>query len=364
MSAQRDSAGKLAREFRLEEIRREAERTGRVQSAGVRLAGSPFPVASPQSGYYGIPLLKQPQWRWEVPAYFFVGGAAGASAVMGAVAHWSGSDLRIARDCRYLAAGGAVLSSALLISDLGRRDRFLNMLRVFKAQSPMSVGAWLLAAFGTFSGAAAFAEWLHNFTDLRPIRVLGDVAEGFSCLFGLPFSNYTGVLIGATVIPVWNEHVSTLPLHFGMSGLNSAVSLLELMGHERSRPLNWLGVTASAIESAEGVVIETNPSRVTHPLKYGASGLITRTGGMLSGPIPLALRVASLFVGARRARGLRRIAAGCSIAGSILTRIAWIRAGHASAQDWRLPLDIGVPQVQPMLSKPEHPQVAVKEIPA
>ncbi len=345
-----------AREQRIIEIRNEAERKGRVQAKGVRPEGAPFPVASPETGYYGIPMLKEPQWTWEIPVYFFVGGAAGSAAVIGTMAHWTGSDFKIARDCRYIAAAGAVVSSALLISDLGRPDRFLNMLRVFKPQSAMSMGAWALAGFGTFTGASAFAQWLSDRSGIGAIKIIGNVAEGFACLFGLPFSNYTGVLIGASAIPVWNEFVSTLPLHFGMSGLNAAVSVLELLGHDRSPALNVLGLLASGVEAAEGVRIETNPRVVTEPLKHGYSGWIIRTGGMLSGPIPLGLRLASLFTPRETSRKLRRIAAASSIAGSLITRMAWIEAGHASARDWRLPLEIDAPKDQPFLSVPESPK--------
>ncbi len=328
-----------ARENRLYEIRREAEEKGRVQAAGVRPPGAPFPHASTETGYYGIPLLKQPPWKWEIPAYFFVGGAAGSAAMIGAAARWIGRDRELARDCRYVAAAGAIISTGLLISDLGRPARFLAMLRVFKRQSPMSVGAWTLAAFGSFSGAAAFAELLgERFPDL-PIRMVGHIAEGFSALTGLPLSNYTGVLIGASVIPVWNENVETLPIHFGMSGLSSAVSILELMGHE-NRALNTLGMGACAIESLEGLSIETSRKRQMDPLKYGGSGLVTRVGGALSGPVPLALRVAAAFAGKGSARRLRKLAAVSSIAGSMLTRIAWLRAGHASAKNWALPLEV------------------------
>lgn len=345
----------LGRERRLVEIRQEAEKHGKVRQFGVRPEGAPFPIASAETGYYGIPMLKEPQWTWEIPLYFFVGGVAGASAVIGAAARWSGKDLRISRDCRYIAAGGAIASSALLISDLGRPSRFLNMLRMFKPQSPMSVGAWVLAAFGSFSGASAFAEWLRNFTEIRGINVIGDVAEGFACVFGLPLATYTGVLIGATAVPVWNEHVSTLPLHFGMSGLNSAVGLLELLGHDDSSALQALGILAATIESAEGVRIETNTDRVAEPLKHGSSGWIIRAGGMLSGPVPLGLRLACLFAPRSTRRQLRRIAAASSLAGSLITRYAWVHAGHVSAQDWRLPLEIEAPQDQPMLSRKKTP---------
>ena len=124
-----------------------------------------------------------------------------------------------------------------------------------------------------------------------------------------------------------------------MSGLNSAVSILELMGHE-NRALNTLGMGASAIETLEGVNIETSRKPAMEPLKRGTSGLITRLGGVLSGPVPLALRMAAAFAGSDGRGKLRRIAAASSIAGSMLTRIAWIHAGHVSASDWRLPLEI------------------------
>jgi hypothetical protein len=84
---------KSAREQRLIDLRKEAERKGKVEAIGVRPAGAPFPIASPETGYYGIPMLKEPQWTWEVPLYFFIGGASGSAAVIGTMARWTGSDL-------------------------------------------------------------------------------------------------------------------------------------------------------------------------------------------------------------------------------------------------------------------------------
>lgn len=349
-----------ARENRLFEIRREAKEKGEVRAIGVRPPGAPFPAASPETGYYGVPLLKKQPWKWEIPVYFFVGGAAGSAAVIGAAARWIGGDRRLGRDARYLAAGGAIVSSALLISDLGRPARFLAMLRVFKRQSPMSVGAWTLAAFGTFSGGAALAELLSERLTFVPVRLLGNVAEVMSALAGIPLSNYTGVLIGASVIPVWNENVGSLPVHFGMSGLNSAVSILELLGHE-NRALNTLGMGAAAIETLEGLSIETRRKPVLKPLKHGRSGLITRMGGILSGPVPLALRLVAAFAGKNTSRKLRKIAAASSVAGSMLTRIAWLDAGSVSSQDWRLPLQVEELSRNFTTDAPHQPQPLVSE---
>ena len=343
-----------ASEARLLELRRQAETRDRVEGAGVRPPGAPFPKASPESGYYGIPLLKKPQWKWEVPLYFFVGGAAGSAAVIGAMANWVGRDPELRRNARLVAAAGGMISTGLLVADLGRPARFLNMLRVFKKQSAMSVGAWTLAAFSSFAGATAFAELLNEHFDFAPVQVLGHISEAFSAALGLPFHNYTGVLIGATAIPVWNQNITTLPIHFGMSGVNSAVAILELLGHNNPA-LNLLAIGASAFETYEGLHLEQRPEAALEPLKHGLSGWITRLGGVLSGPAPLSLRLAAQISGSRK---MRRAACWAAIAGSLLTRYGWMAAGKSSAQDWRLPLDTGeAPEVRAESERLQTPEL-------
>jgi hypothetical protein len=333
------------REQRLEEIRREAEQrstqqSGRLHVVDGRPAGAPFPQASPENGYYQIPLLKEPAWTWEIPLYFFVGGAAGAAAVIGAIADYTGADRELVRHARWIAAAGSVISPALLISDLGRPERFLSMLRVFKPQSAMSMGVWTLVGFSTGAATAAFAGYLRDrYGPALPLRILENAGQAASLAFGLPFSNYTGVLIGATVIPAWNRNAGSLPLHFGASGLGAAVGLLELLGHHKSRALQALGLGAAIFETWEGSLIESRGHEYLDPLKHGPSGWITRTGGALAGPIPTLLRAASLFASQERSQSLRRSASWCSIIGSLVTRIGWIYAGHESARDWRLQLE-------------------------
>jgi hypothetical protein len=276
----------------------------------------------PAISYYDLPLLKAPVWTWEVPAYFFVGGAAGAAAVLGAAAQLAGGDPALVKDARRIAAAGAALSAPLLIADLGRPERFLNMLRIFKPQSPMSVGAWTVAVFGGAASAAAFA----------PVKLLGDVSAVVAGVSGLVMATYTGVLIGATTIPVWKEHVTVLPVHFGASALGSAVSLLELRGHD-SAALHGLGLGAAIFETVTGAVLETDDARVSAPLRSGPTGHLTRLGGVLSGPIPLVMR---LFGG--KSRRARQVAALSTLAGSLITRFAWVEAGKASAKDIGLSL--------------------------
>ncbi|MBV8516280.1 MAG: polysulfide reductase NrfD [Acidobacteria bacterium] len=278
------------------------------------------------STYYDLPLLKPPVWTWEVPTYFFVGGAAGAAAALGAIAQVTGADQTLVRDARWIAAAGATLSAPLLVADLGRPERFLNMLRVFKLQSPMSVGAWTLTAFGSASSAAAFAELVQRRTNL-PVRVVGDASAVVAAATGLVMATYTGVLLGATAIPVWNENVRLLPVHFGASALGSAVSLLELRGH-RDRALNALGLGTAIFETLVAASLDAGDDRVNAPLTRGRSGTLVRLAGALSGPVPLALR---LF-------GARKAAAIATLAGSLATRFAWVEAGKASARDPRVAL--------------------------
>jgi hypothetical protein len=290
--------------------------------------------ATGASGYYGLPLLKAPVWTWEIPAYFFVGGLAGAAAVVGSAARLAGASPDLVRSARWIAAAGAAASPPLLISDLGRPERFLNMLRVVKLQSPMSVGAWTLVTFSTGSAAAAFADMAGRLTRRSlAIQVVGNAAELVSAASGLVLATYTGVLIGATAVPVWSRNARLLPVHFGASGLGSAVCLLELLGH-RERALSRIAMGAAAVETAIGVALEAQPDPALDPLKKGGSGTITRIGGVLSGPVPLALRV----LGGYSPR-LRQLAALSTVAGAALTRAGWLAAGRISARKPAAPAD-------------------------
>jgi formate-dependent nitrite reductase membrane component NrfD len=289
---------------------------------------SPAGRSAKATGYYGLPLLKAPVWTWEIPLYFFVGGTAGAAAVLAAAAQLTGADRELVRDARWIACAGASLSAPLLISDLGRPERFLNMMRVFKPQSPMSVGAWTLAAFGAMSTAAAFAEELGRRTNL-PVRVIGDLAGLGAAASGLGMATYTGVLLGATAIPVWTKHVKTLPLHFGASAIASAASVLQLLGHDEPA-LNTLAFAAATFELYTGLQIERDPTIASEPLRHGSTGITTRIGGFFSGPVPLILRL----LGTRSRRG-RQAAAVSALLGSLITRFAWVEAGKESARDPR-----------------------------
>ncbi|HZC18213.1 MAG TPA: NrfD/PsrC family molybdoenzyme membrane anchor subunit, partial [Rubrobacteraceae bacterium] len=82
-------------------------------------------------GYYGIPPIKKAHWTWEIFVYFWVGGiGAGAhlASVVGQLLGWE--DKAFFRASRYSVLVSMILSPILLISDLGRPERFYNMLRI------------------------------------------------------------------------------------------------------------------------------------------------------------------------------------------------------------------------------------------
>jgi Polysulphide reductase, NrfD len=315
-----------ATEARLDAIRAEAESTGKVVTGAGR-ATSSAPIAGAES-YYNLPVLKPPTWTWEVPLYFFVGGIAGVSSVVAFVGHLFGSDPAMVRLALWMSLAGALICPGLLISDLGRPSRFINMLRVFKWRSAMSMGSWILSAFGgaafvALSSNEAIRYGIH-FPLLPLIRWLGEMGGAIT---GLLLASYTGVLLGATAIPVWHEHRRLLPAHFLASGLGGSGAILELSGF--LLPVTqFIGFAAASIETLVGLVLELRHRRVDAPLHHGKSGWTMRIAGTLEGPVALLVRtVWHNFPTGRTA------AAACFLVGALCSRYAWIWAGRASAHD-------------------------------
>src|SRR4051794_41248734 len=172
-------------------------------------------VGTTMGSYYGRPIVKEPTWQPEIPFYLFTGGLAGASSVLHGVARLTGNE-RLAKSALYVGAAADVVSPVLLVSDLGRPERFLNMLRVFKVTSPMSVGSWILVVSGGASNAAAVLELWGKLPRLKAL------AELASFVSGPPLATYTGALLANTAIPVWQEARQELPWLFGASASASA----------------------------------------------------------------------------------------------------------------------------------------------
>jgi len=312
-------------EKRLEELREQAWKDGVVPGKGVDVAGGPIPI---KPGYYGQPVVKPPVWTWQVPLYFFFGGIAGMSAVIasGAVIF---NQVDLARMAMWVAAiAGAILSPVLLIMDLGRPRLFLNMLRVFKHRSAMSMGAWILSFFGACAVPGLIALELHAHQTFpgtldQLLRVAASVFIFASAIFGTLLATYTGVLIGATAIPAWFLHRVLLPIHFGTAGLGSAAAVLELLGH-RVPALNFLGFYAAGIESVLLVWLSVDKHGVAdRAIHEHGSGWLIRIGEVLTGPLALILRVF----------GLVPFAAISFLIGALVSRFGWIAVGKVSGSD-------------------------------
>ena len=314
-------------ERRLLEIRKEAETRGMVSGKGILPEGAPFPRATPQTGYYGIPMLKEPQWTWEVPLYFFVGGAAGAASIIATVARLREADPELIRSARWVAAAGGAISPVLLISDLGRPARFINMLRVFKPSSPMSVGSWLLAGYGPVAGAAAVSE----VTGILPAA--GAAATLGAGLLGPAIATYTAALICDTAVPAWHAGYREMPYVFAGSAASAAggMGLLAtaLDAAEPARRLAVLGAGAELVAKRRLIkrLATPGPASLSEPYETGRAGVMLRVAeGLTAGGLAGALL-------GRRSRALSALSGASLLAASALTRFGIFEAGMASARD-------------------------------
>jgi hypothetical protein len=314
----------MPNESRLDQLREEAWDKGVVAGRGVDVAGGPIPR---KLGYYGQAAVKPPVWTWEIPIYFFVGGLGGMSAVIAlGAALFHHAD--VARAAMWVATIAAVLSPVLLVMDLGRPHLFVNMLRVFKPQSAMSMGVWILTGFGACVVPGLIALELdaaHAFTGTldEVARIAAGLLIFGSAIFGMLLATYTGVLIGATAIPVWFLHRVLLPIHFGTVGLGSAAGVLELLGH-RIAALNAIGFFAAGVESVLLIWLSiAKHGAADRAIHEHASGWLIRIGEILNGPLALVLR---LF-------GLIPLAAVAFLLGALVSRFGWIAVGRVSGAD-------------------------------
>ncbi len=315
-------------EARLDAIRQEARDQRPITGGGVHALGGPMPQ-TPETmlgnSYYNLPILKPPVWEWMIAAYFFIGGLAGMSALIASAALIR-NEFALARVAIWAAGIGAILSPILLTIDLGRPLRFIYMLRVFKYQSPMSVGSWIVTGFGAATLPAwALTEWhwhnLHAGAVSPAVHILAVIAIASSGLAGIFLATYTGALIAVTAIPAWNLHRVLLPFHFGMAGLGSAAATLELAGF-RLPALRALLYFAAGAETLIMFWLEVRKhGAADRALHEGKSGWTLRVGEALTGPLSLIVTIV----------GQLWVASAMFLLGSLLSRFGWLSAGRASA---------------------------------
>jgi formate-dependent nitrite reductase membrane component NrfD len=315
--------------------------------------------ATPVPTYYNVPALKEPVWKWYIPAYFYVGGVSGACAVLGATAQlMDGREMRaLSRRCRVIAAGGAAVSAVLLVADLGRPARFLNMLRVLRPSSPMNVGTWILSAFGACASLAALPVVAKV---PASVRRAGDAASIGAGLMGLPLTAYTGVLLAGTAVPLWQAARRELPILFACSAAAGAASFLDLLPQRgrASIAVHRFGAVAKAAEVGLTVALERQVAavpRVAVPLRSGLSGALWRAAQGLFA----ASTLSSLLPGGHRR--LRAFGGLLGTAGALALRFALLRAGHRSARDPRATFEQqragrGAHEVPELESPRRHPE--------
>ncbi|UWP78751.1 polysulfide reductase NrfD [Dactylosporangium fulvum] len=279
--------------------------------------------------YYGRPILKAPVWRHDVPAYLFTGGLAAGSALLAAGADLTGRPVT-RRAARLAALGALGASTYFLINDLGRPERFHHMLRVAKPTSPMSVGTWLLSAFGGAAGLAAVSEAAPRGRFGRAARAAGRAAGVGAAALAPGLATYTAVLIADTAAPSWHEAYPQLPFAFAGSALASgaAVGLIAAPVRE-SGPARGMAVAGVALELAATHRIETAHGLLSEPYRTGRAGRLLRAARALN----LAGAAGALL--GRRSRVLSALSGAALLAGSLATRFGVFEAGVESTKDPR-----------------------------
>jgi formate-dependent nitrite reductase membrane component NrfD len=283
-----------------------------------------------QPSYYGRPIVKEPVWKPEIPTYFFTGGLAGAAATLALGARLTGNDM-LARRALWTNAAAITISPLLLIKDLGRPMRFLNMLRVFKVRSPMSVGTWIVSASGTASGVGTACEL---FGVLPRVKAAAETASG---VLGPFLSTYTGALVADSVVPAWHGARRELPFVFAGGSCASAGGVVAaLTPAHASGPARRLAIAGAALELASTKAMEDGLGElVGKPYHEGRAGSYAKAA-------KAATAAGGLLMAAAGRRRVGAIVAGSLLAaGAFCERFAVYHAGKQSAAD---PLATSIPQ--------------------
>ncbi|MET7571783.1 NrfD/PsrC family molybdoenzyme membrane anchor subunit [Streptomyces sp. NPDC005492] len=279
--------------------------------------------------YYGRPVVKAPSWAArDIAGYFFLGGLAGAGSVLAAGAHLTGRTT-LATGMKASSLVAVSLSAAALVNDLGRPSRFPNMLRVLKPTSPMSVGSWVLAAYGPAAGVAA----LTAVTGRLPRT--GTAATAGAALLGPVVATYTAVLAADTAVPAWHGAHRELPYLFAASATAAAAGMaLVVAPAGESAPARSAALFAAAAEQLVSDRMERRLGMVAETLREGRAGTLLRAARLLT-----AMGAAGAVCGALLPRRTARPVAAASgvalLAGSACTRFGVFAAGVASAEDPR-----------------------------
>ena len=286
-------------------------------------AEAPMVPGATFTSYYGKPVLNKPTWSApDIPGYLFLGGLAGAGSVIAAGAQLTGRP-GLARTMKSGCTVAAGLSLAALVHDLGRRGRFLNMLRTLKVTSPMSVGSWLLAGYAPAAAAAA----LSDLTGIAPAA--GAAATAAAAVAGPGVATYTAALVANTAVPAWHDGYRYMPFLFAASAASAAAGLgLAGAPLRENEPVLRLGVLAGAAEIVLDTVMRKRMGLPGQAYEEGRAHQYSQAAQ--------AATVTGVLTGAllgRRSRAAAAVAGAALVAGSALVRFAIFQAGLNSADD-------------------------------
>ncbi|MFE4421842.1 NrfD/PsrC family molybdoenzyme membrane anchor subunit [Streptomyces sp. NPDC056817] len=278
------------------------------------------------SSYYGRPVLKRPTWKSvDIAGYLYLGGLAGASSLLAAGAQATGRPA-LARTAKLAAAGAISGSLVALVHDLGRPARFVNMLRVFKPTSPMSVGSWLLAGYAPLTVAAAATDVVGRY------RAVGAAATAGAAVLGPAVATYTAVLIADTAVPSWHEGYREMPFVFAGSGASAAAGLaLACVPAAQAGPARRMALLGATLEMVGFRLMKSRMGLAAEPFERGTANRLLRAAESLTaGGAALAA-----VTGQLRGRGPAVAAGVALLAGSAALRFGVFHAGVASAEDPR-----------------------------
>lgn len=309
------------------------ERGGRRGGGGGERAMVPEATFT---SYYGRPVVKASPWKADIPAYFFLGGVAAGSSLLGAGADLTGRPA-LRRAGRLGALAGISLSMGALIHDLGRPSRFLNMQRVVRPTSPMSVGTWVLSLYGPLAGLAAMAEMaeLNGLLPnaLRgPARLLASTARpaGMGAALVAPVvASYTAVLLSDTATPTWHDAHRHLPFLFvGSAAAASGGLAMVTLPVDQAGPARRMAVGGALLEFAVDQPMEAAMGLSAETLHQGKAGTYLQIAKVLN-----TIGVVGTVLLGRRSRTVSVLSGAALLAGSAYTRFGIFEAGQQSARD-------------------------------
>lgn len=295
------------------------------------------------TSYYGRNIVKPAPWTHEIADYLWLGGMAGGSALIASGAGFTGRK-RLRRRSRISSLVLVGLGGNALIADLGRPERFLNMMRTAKLTSPMSVGSWILTGFSLTTGAATLTANLRapekpfvaarrklNLTGSKAtttLRWADHLASAASAFFSPPLAAYTAVLLADTATPLWHQSYRELPFLFVSSGTAAASGLAMISSPvDETVPVRQLAMIGVACDLTADALLEQRLGEEAQPLHEGKAHRFHTAAKVLNVVGGVGAAVAG------RNRPLNVVAGACLVAGSFCTRYAIYHAGQESAKD-------------------------------